>query len=80
VHAERSWAKIQIVDTGPGIPPEELPRLFTPFHTTKTDGTGLGLAYSQKVLEGMGGRIVLENREDRPGAVLKIYLSKTREG
>ena len=80
VHAERSWAKIQIEDTGPGIPPEELPRLFTPFYTTKTDGTGLGLAYSQKVLEGMGGRIVLENREDRPGAVLKIYLSKTREG
>jgi two-component system, NtrC family, sensor histidine kinase HydH len=80
VQAEQSWVKIQIEDTGPGIPQEELPRLFTPFHTTKTNGTGLGLAYSQKVVEGMGGRIELENREDGSGAVLKIYLPKIRKG
>jgi two-component system sensor histidine kinase HydH len=80
VQAERRWVKIQIEDTGPGIPREELARLFTPFYTTKSDGTGLGLAYSQKIAEGMGGRIELANRDDRPGAVLKIFLPKTQEG
>ena len=80
VQPDRGWVKIQIEDTGPGIPREEIPRLFAPFHTTKPDGTGLGLAYSQKVVEGMGGRIELGNREDRPGAVLKIFLPKIWEG
>lgn len=64
---------VTIGDTGPGIPPEEMARLFTPFHTTKTDGTGLGLAYSKKAVEGMGGRIELSNR-DGAGAVLTITL------
>lgn len=64
---------VTIGDTGPGIPPEEMARLFTPFYTTKTDGTGLGLAYSKKAVEGMGGRIDLSNR-DGAGAVLTIVL------
>lgn len=65
---------IRIEDAGPGIPEEELSRLFTPFHTTKTDGTGLGLAYSRKTVEGMGGRIGLSNRKNGKGAVLSIVL------
>ncbi len=80
VQPEKRWVKIQIEDTGPGIPREETPRLFTPFYTTKTDGTGLGLAYSKKVVEGMGGRIRLDNREDQAGAVLRIFLPKIQEG
>ncbi len=70
---------IRIEDTGPGIPAGELPRLFTPFHTTKTDGTGLGLAYSRKVIEGMKGGIELSNREEG-GAVLAIHLPIPGEG
>ncbi len=70
---------IRIEDTGPGIPASELPRLFTPFHTTKTDGTGLGLAYSKKVIEGMKGGIELSNREEG-GAVLTIHLPMAGEG
>ena len=73
---EERWVKIEIEDTGPGIPQEEIPRLFTPFHTTKTDGTGLGLAYSQKVVEGMEGKIELGNRGDGTGASLRIFLPK----
>lgn len=65
---------VRIEDTGPGIPARELPRLFTPFHTTKTEGTGLGLAYSKKVVDGMGGKISLANRERGQGAVLTIEL------
>jgi two-component system sensor histidine kinase HydH len=68
------WVQVLMEDTGPGIPDGEIPRLFTPFHTTKTDGTGLGLAYSKKVVEGMGGRISLVNRERGNGAALTVQL------
>ena len=79
VSADGRWVKIRIKDTGPGIPAEQVSRLFTPFHTTKADGTGLGLAYSKKVMEGMEGRITLANRGGRTGAVLTIQLPKTRK-
>jgi two-component system sensor histidine kinase HydH len=68
------WAEIRVEDTGPGIPGAELPELFTPFHTTKADGTGLGLAYSKKVIEGMGGRIGIRNRDGGNGAILWVRL------
>ena len=73
------WAEIEMRDTGPGIDDVQMPHLFTPFYTTKTNGTGLGLAYSRKVVEGMGGRINLFNRQDGPGAVLTIRLLKAEE-
>jgi C4-dicarboxylate-specific signal transduction histidine kinase len=57
----------------------QLPLLFTPFYTTKTNGTGLGLAYSKKVIEGMGGQISLANHQDKTGAVLTISLLKMEE-
>ena len=66
--------EIRIEDSGPGIPESEMPRLFTPFHTTKADGTGLGLAYSKKTVEGMNGEIDLTNRQETAGAVLTILL------
>ena len=77
VRREDRWAALRIEDSGPGIPESEFPRLFTPFHTTKADGTGLGLAYSKKVVEGMGGVIELSNRQEG-GAVLLIRLPCAR--
>jgi signal transduction histidine kinase len=68
------WGFIEITDTGSGMDKEQLHLLFTPFYTTKMEGTGLGLAYSKKVVEGMDGQISLSNREDRNGAVLEISL------
>jgi signal transduction histidine kinase len=68
------WAEIRVEDTGPGIPGSDLPKLFTPFYTTKPDGTGLGLAYSKKAVEGMGGRIGIRNRDGESGAVLWVRL------
>ena len=73
------WVEIRIEDSGPGIPVEELSNLFTPFHTTKPDGTGLGLAYSKKVITGMGGEIELFNRGDRKGAALAIRLPRVEK-
>jgi len=74
VRRDGRWVKVRMEDTGPGIPEVEIPRLFTPFHTTKTDGTGLGLAYSKKTVEKMEGKISLVNREREKGAVLTIHL------
>lgn len=71
------WITVMIEDTGPGIQEEEVHRLFTPFYTTKVDGTGLGLAYSKKVVEGMRGKIKLENRKDKKGAILSIVLPES---
>jgi two-component system sensor histidine kinase HydH len=71
---EGRWVTLRIEDTGQGIPEEEMHRLFTPFYTTKTEGTGLGLAYAKKVVEGMKGKIELGNRKDKRGAVLSIRL------
>jgi signal transduction histidine kinase len=76
---KRQSMTLSIEDTGPGIPETDLTRIFTPFFTTKTDGTGLGLAYSRKVVEGMGGRVELKNRSDRSGAILTIHLPKRRK-
>ena len=58
---------IQIEDSGEGIAAEALPKLFTPFYTTRTTGTGLGLAYAKKVVEGMGGTIDAEKPGGRGG-------------
>ena len=58
-------ARIEIVveDTGPGIPPDVMPRLFEPFFTTKPhgEGTGLGLAVSHGIIETHGGSLTAEN-------------------
>jgi signal transduction histidine kinase len=52
---------LEVIDTGAGIPPEELPRLFKPFHTTKPGGTGLGLATTRKIIEAHGGTISVQS-------------------
>lgn len=53
---------VVIEDTGPGIRPDDLPRVFRPFFTTKTQGTGLGLAMAARIVEAHGGSIRAENR------------------
>jgi PAS domain S-box-containing protein len=66
---------ITIRDTGPGIPPEILPRIFDPFFTTKEvgQGTGLGLAITYGIVQEHGGTITAENGRDG-GAVFHIEL------
>ena len=65
--------RIEIADTGVGIPDERLEKVFNPFFTTKSDGVGLGLSISSRLLEENGGKIELES-EEGSGTIFKIYL------
>ena len=69
----RPLARIAVLDNGPGISAEMQPRLFTPFATSKAQGTGLGLAVSRRIVHAHGGRIELKNRS-AGGAEAAIYL------
>lgn len=56
-HASRSYVRIQVVDTGTGLPEERLDKIFTPFYTTKNRGTGLGLAICKQLIKQNEGQI-----------------------
>ena len=56
---------LRVLDHGPGIPEEERARIWSPFYTTKAQGTGLGLALSRKTIEAHGGSIELAPDEGR---------------
>ena len=63
--ALRTYAAVDVADTGPGIPRDSMERIFQPFFTTKAKGTGLGLAIARQVVESHGGEIAAENVEPR---------------
>ena len=66
--------QISIRDTGTGIHPANMERIFRPFFSTKVRGTGLGLAISRKIMEAHGGRI---NIESEFGKGTTVYLNFT---
>jgi two-component system, cell cycle sensor histidine kinase and response regulator CckA len=71
---DASWARIEVRDTGHGIPIAELPRIFDSFFTTKgMSGSGLGLAISKELIEHAGGRIRAESPQGE-GATLIVHV------
>lgn len=78
VRVERSDqnARIDVVDTGPGISDDALPQVFDPFFTTKADvrGVGLGLFTAAGIVRSHGGRIAAANRADGVGARLTVEV------
>ena len=69
----RKWQRVCVADNGGGIPENDLPKIFLPFYTTKSEGTGLGLAVVQKVALQHGGSIEARNR-DGGGAEFLLWL------
>jgi signal transduction histidine kinase len=63
-----------IKDSGTGIDPEILPRLFTKFATKSEQGTGLGLFIAKKIIEAHGGRIWAENNSNGRGSTFYVML------
>jgi PAS domain S-box-containing protein len=55
--ADPGYVEIRVVDTGPGLAPEALEKVFEPFYTTKADGIGIGLALSRSIVDAHGGRL-----------------------
>jgi signal transduction histidine kinase len=65
---------LEVADTGPGIPPERVERIWDAFYTTKAEGTGLGLAIVRSLVEENGGRIDVTSEVGR-GTVFTIVLA-----
>ncbi len=65
---------ITVTDDGVGLPEKDRARLAEPYITHKPKGTGLGLAIVKKIMEDHGGRLVLDDRADGPGAVATLVL------
>jgi signal transduction histidine kinase len=64
---------VAVRDTGHGLRPESLPRLFEPFYTTKPDGMGIGLSICRSIIEGHGGRLWATACEPR-GALFQFTI------
>ena len=72
---ERGRIAVEVVDTGPGIPQELLPRVFDRFFRVPgngSTGSGLGLAIAQAAAQRCGLVLTLRNRDDRSGLVARI--------
>lgn len=70
---EEGRLRIDVVDTGVGIPSEKQERIFTAFHTTKPEGTGLGLTVARDLVAAHGGVLALESSPGR-GSTFTVVL------
>ena len=76
---DRDHVVVQVLDEGPGIPPDDLERIFEKFYRAggadrRRAGTGLGLAICRGFIEAMRGSITAANRTDRSGAIFTMML------
>ncbi|MEM7160482.1 MAG: HAMP domain-containing sensor histidine kinase [Myxococcota bacterium] len=77
VAVERGMLVFEVRDHGPGVPEEDRNRIFEPFHTTRTRGTGLGLAVSRRIIEQHGGTIDVV---DAPGGGASFVVMLPKDG
>jgi signal transduction histidine kinase len=73
------WGVITVIDTGPGIAPDVLPRIFQPYYTTKAGGSGLGLPTTRRLIEAQHGRVEVVS-EPGKGTAFSIHLPLAGDG
>jgi C4-dicarboxylate-specific signal transduction histidine kinase len=73
--AESNGVLVAVQDSGPGLPPESLERIFEAFYTSKPEGMGMGLAICRSIIEAHGGRLWASANEPR-GAVFQFILPR----
>ena len=73
--AQRQRAEVSVLDRGAGIPPEIRAKVFDPFFTSKTKGSGIGLAVARRFVEAAGGELELADREGG-GTVARVLLPR----
>jgi PAS domain S-box-containing protein len=80
IESDSEWAKVTVIDSGPGVPDELFEKVFEPFFSTKTErgGTGLGLAITRDMIAQLGGEVEIENTP-QGGARATIRLQKCQE-
>ena len=69
-----SFTAIVVRDSGPGVPPGVMERMFNPFFTTRATGTGLGLAIVHRTMDAHAGRVLVRNVDGRLGAIVELLL------
>jgi two-component system, NtrC family, sensor kinase len=79
-NVEGAHIRLDVIDSGTGIPDESMKHIFDPFFTTKEPGkgTGLGLAISARIIEGFGGRITAASNVGQ-GSCFSVWLPLARE-
>jgi signal transduction histidine kinase len=70
---DRPGVLVAVRDSGPGIDPEHLDRVFDAFYTTKSSGTGMGLSICRSIIDAHGGKLWAEANEPR-GTVFQFIL------
>ena len=67
--------RVDVIDDGPGIPPEQHEQIFEPLFSTRPRGIGLGLPVSRTLVEANGGRLTVDSGPGR-GATFSVYLPR----
>lgn len=78
--AEGDWVVAEVQDDGIGIPPERLPKIFDPFYTARTGGTGLGLATVERVVREHGGSVAVRSQVGEGTTVVVRIPRRTVHG
>lgn len=72
---KNDWLTLTVQDNGPGISEQDMEKIFDPFYSQKSSGSGLGLTISKQLAEQMGGNITIESRVGQ-GTLVKVKLKK----
>src|SRR6185436_17767010 len=73
VHRQGAWVQLRVADNGAGIPPQEQPKIFDLFYSTRKGGTGLGLAIVDRIAHAHGGKVTVDSTPGT-GTVMTVEL------